>query len=88
MKPYGRSGHVRFPNKQNVVHNKQWVNWWEYECDTISERGSINHRLRKILDEAVDDHYNGYEDWLDKIDPFMCDCTLRPDIEYYLKKND
>lgn len=72
MKPYGLCKRVTYG----------------YYDEGIIDRGGITHRLRKILDEAVDDHYNGYEDWLDKIDPFMCDCTLRPDIEYYLKKND
>jgi hypothetical protein len=88
MKPYGRNGNVRFHGKQDNTHNRFYANWWEFECDTEIDRGSINHRLRKIIDEAVDDHYNGYEDWLDKIDPFLCDCTLRPDIEFYQNRRD
>lgn len=86
MKPYGRNGHIRFHGKQDNTHNRHYISWWEYERNTIAERGSISNRLRKIIDEAVEDHYQGYEDWLEKIDPFLCDCTLRPDLEFYQNK--
>jgi hypothetical protein len=60
-----------------------------YYDEAYVERGGISHRLRKIIDEAVEDHYNGYDTWLrnrDKIDPFLCDCTLHADLEYYTNK--
>jgi hypothetical protein len=62
-----------------------------YYDETFVERGGITNRLRKIIDEAVDDHYNGYDTWLsdrDKVDPFLCDCTLHADIEYYIKRQE
>ena len=74
MKPYGR---VKFGPH------------YGYYDDGYVDRGSINYLSKKAIDEQLEIWYEGWaEEYytdLESADTYICDCSMRPDLEYFVK---
>lgn len=55
--------------------------------DTTQFFGGIGKHIKRN-DKEIELWYEGYEDYRENLNPFILDCSLRPDIEYYLKKQE